>query len=144
MENRGRNNPGTMIVGKVCLLKIPITLMGENMRLRTLMLILLLMTSFGCDYLPTGFTDIKDVIQNPAAYDGKQVKLKGTVVNVLKIPLIGIKLYSIKDNTAEITVITDGQLPVANQKISIKAQVDNAVIVGGQSIGMKVKEIKRL
>jgi hypothetical protein len=98
----------------------------------------------GCDYLPFGYTEISDVVRNPAVYDGKEIKIKGSVSNVVKIPFIEMKMYSLRDKGAEITVITDGPLPAGNQKIAVKVRVSSMAIIGGESIGLKVKEIKRL
>jgi hypothetical protein len=114
------------------------------MKRRYALLFIMVMALFGCDYLPFGYTEIKDIAQNPAAYEGKEIRIRGTVSNVVKIPFVEIKMYSIKDNGAEIAVITDGPLPAENQQIAIKAQVNNTAIIGGQSIGLKLREIKRL
>jgi len=113
------------------------------MKKHILLIFIALVTLTGCDYLPFGYTGIKDVMQNPANYEGKEIKVKGIVANVLKIPFVEIKLYTIKDEGAELTVLTDLQLPGTNQKIAIRAIVDNTAIIGGESIGLKLKEIKR-
>jgi hypothetical protein len=121
-----------------------ILIQEERMKLRIFTLTVLLITIAGCDYLPFGYTGIKDVVQNPAAYEGKEIKIKGTVSNVTKIPFIEMKVYSLKDKGGEITVITDGPLPAANEKIAVRGRVSSIAIVGGESFGLKVKEIKRL
>ena len=36
----------------------------------------------GCDYLPFGYTPIKDIVAAPANFDGKEVKLKGKVKEI--------------------------------------------------------------
>jgi hypothetical protein len=114
------------------------------MKLRICILAALVFALAGCDYLPFGYTEIKDVVENPATYEGKEIKLKGTVTDVVKVPLIELKMYSIKDNGNEITVITDGDLPSINQKIALKARVSSVAIVGGEAIGLKAREIRRL
>jgi hypothetical protein len=117
---------------------------GGNMISRIIAMIMLLVAVAGCDYLPFGYTEIKDVVQNPAVYDGKEIKIKGTVSNVTKIPFIEMKMYSLKDKGTEITVLTEGPLPAGNDKIAVRVLVSSIAIVGGESIGLKVKEIKRL
>ena len=114
------------------------------MKPRIIALAVLLCTFAGCDYLPFGYTEIGDVVRNPALYEGKEIKIQGSVSDVVKVPFIEMKMYSLKEKGAEITVITDGPLPAANQKIAVKVRVSSIAIIGGESIGLKVKEIKRL
>ena len=113
------------------------------MKKNILLIVVILIAVTGCDYLPFGYTDIKDIVQKPANYEGKEIKVKGTVSNVFKIPFVEIKLYTVKDAGGELTVITDGPLPGMNQDIKIRAVVDSTAIIGGESIGLKLKEIKR-
>lgn len=98
----------------------------------------------GCDLLPVGYTEIKDILQNPAQFEGKEIKVKGVVAEVFKIPFVEIKMYSLKDGGSEIIVITNGTLPGTNQHVKIIALVDSTMIIGKESIGVKLKEIKRL
>lgn len=118
--------------------------MEGNMKPRICILAALVFALAGCDYLPFGYTEIKDVVENPATYEGKEIKLKGTVTDVAKIPLIELKLYSIRDNGNEITIVTDGDMPPVNQKIALKARVSSVAIVGGEAIGLKARETRRL
>ena len=113
------------------------------MKKNILLIVVILITVTGCDYFPFGYTDIKDIVQKPAYYEGKEIKVKGTVSNVFKIPFVEIKFYTVKDAGGELTVITDGPLPGTNQDIKIRAVVDSTAIIGGESIGLKLKEIKR-
>lgn len=109
-----------------------------------LLMAALLVTLCGCDYFPFGYTAIGDIVQNPANYQGKEVKVKGTVSNVLKIPFVEFKVYTVKDEGGELTVLTDAQLPALNQKIALRATIDSTAIVGGEAVGLKLKEVKRL
>ena len=96
----------------------------------------------GCDYLPFGYTPIKDIKAAPAQFEGKEVKIKGRVKSIVK--LLGVKAFSLQDETADILVVTEGELPAENAEVALKGVVRSAVIVGGASLGLKVDETKRL
>ena len=97
----------------------------------------------GCDYLPFGYTPIKDIVAAPASFEGKEVKLKGKVRDAIKLPILG-QVFTLHDEGGEIAVTTHGALPAANAEIALKGTVKSAVIIGGQSLGLRVEETKRL
>ena len=72
------------------------------------------------------------------------MKIRGSVTDANKIPLINIKSYSVKDDTGEVTVITSDSLPPVGQKIAIRAVAQNMLVVGGQGFGLTLKETARL
>ena len=96
----------------------------------------------GCDYLPFGYTPIREITAAPGQFEGKEVKIKGRVKNVLK--LLGVRAYSLQDDTGNITVVTEGQLPAENSEVALRGVVKSAAIIGGSAIGLKVDETKRL
>lgn len=96
----------------------------------------------GCDYLPFGYTPVKDIAAAPANFEGREVRLKGKVGNIVK--LMGLQAFTLQDGTGEITVMTQGELPKAGATIALKGTVKSAVIIGGQSLGLRVEETKRL
>lgn len=96
----------------------------------------------GCDYLPFGYTPIREVTAAPGQFEGKEVKLKGRATGTLK--LLGLKAYTLRDDTGEIAVVTPGDLPAENTEVVIKGIAKSAVIVGGASLGLRVEETKRL
>ena len=96
----------------------------------------------GCDYLPFGYTPVREIVQAPGQFEGKEVKLKGHARGTLS--LLGLKAYTLRDETGEIAVVTPGNLPAENAEVSIKGVVKSAVIVGGASLGLRVEESKRL
>jgi hypothetical protein len=98
----------------------------------------------GCDYLPFGYTPVRDIVAAPANFEGKEVKLRGTVRDVTKLPVLNVKAYTLLDDKAEITVSTEGNLPAVNDRIALKGTVKSAVILGGQSLGLRVEETRRL
>lgn len=105
---------------------------------------LVAITMAGCDYLPFGYTPIKDIIAAPASFEGKEVKIKGKVKNAVQLP--GLKAYTLEDETGRmtITVVTEGQLPAANAEVALKGTVKTTLIVGGATLGLRIEEMKRL
>ncbi len=97
-----------------------------------------------CDYMPFGFVSVSDIIQNPTKYDGQKIKLKGRVSNVTKIPFMEIKLYALSDHGQQIMVVAKDTVPAANSEIAVIGIVENIAIVGDQSVGLHLREIKRL
>lgn len=96
----------------------------------------------GCDYLPFGYTPVKEITAAPANFEGKEVKLKGKVASIVK--LMGLRAYTLQDETGEITVTTQGQLPATGDAVVLRGVVKSAVIIGGQSLGLRVEESKRI
>lgn len=106
--------------------------------------LLMVLALAGCDYLPFGYTPVRDIVAAPANFEGKEVKLRGTVKDVTKLPLINMKSFILLDDKSEIAVTTEGNLPAVNDHIALKGIVKSAVIIGGQSMGLRVEESKRL
>jgi len=98
----------------------------------------------GCNMIPIGFTTIKEITESPANFDGKEIKLKGTVKSVTKVALLDIKLFVLDDGTGQVTIIPTGDMPGENETVALSGIVENVAIVGGQSLGMHIRETKRL
>jgi hypothetical protein len=94
----------------------------------------------GCDYF--GFTPVKDIVAAPAQFEGKEVKIKGTVGS--PVQLLNLRTFAVKDETGEIMVTTNGSLPPAGAQVAVKGTVKSVVIVGGKSAGLRVEETQRL
>ena len=97
----------------------------------------------GCDYLPFGFTPVKEIVTSPAQFEGKEVRVKGKVKDILKVPLVDLKLYVLDDGSGEVTVVTGENLPAVNETVSLKGVVESMAIMGGESIGLRIKETRR-
>lgn len=109
----------------------------------TLAALLAALALAGCDYLPFGYTPIKDIVAAPANFEGKEVKLRGKVKDTIKLPILG-QIFTLEDEGGEIAVTTPGALPAANAEVVLKGTVKSAVIIGGQSLGLRVEETRRL
>jgi hypothetical protein len=108
----------------------------------TVFLIAIAIASGGCDYLPFGYTPIREITSAPGQFEGKEVRLKGSARGTLQI--MGLKAYTLRDETGEIPVVTQGALPAENAQVAIRGVVKSAVIVGGSSLGLRVEESQRL
>ncbi|HUW50121.1 MAG TPA: hypothetical protein VMV75_03820 [Sulfuricella sp.] len=102
-----------------------------------------LMLLSGCDYLPFGLTPVKDIVASPAQFEGKEIRVKGKVKDVTKVPLVDIRFYVLDDGSGEVTVLTRNDLPAVNDTVTVKGVVESAAILGGQSIGLRIRETKR-
>lgn len=96
----------------------------------------------GCDYLPFGYTPIREIVAAPANFEGREVKIKGTAKALLQLP--GFRAYLLEDDTVQVAVVTAGELPASGSAVTLKGTVKSAVIIGGQSLGLRVEETKRL
>ena len=105
-------------------------------------LVLAALALAGCDYLPFGYTPIKDITAAPANFEGREVKVKGTAGDMLQLG--GLKAFTLKDGAGEIIVLAAGALPAAKSQVALKGTVKSAVIIGGVSVGLRIEEIKRL
>lgn len=109
-----------------------------------LSIVLLLTLLFACDKIPAGFTDIGEINRNPASYQGREVKISGTIVDVVKIPIVNRKFYEVLDESGKIKVFTEGPVLGVGQKVSLRGRVESAVMIGGTSFGHHVIELEQL
>jgi hypothetical protein len=97
----------------------------------------------GCDYLPFGQTPVKEIVASPAQFEGKEVRIRGKVKDVTKIPLINLSMYIVDDGSGEVTVMAQDNLPAMDETVNVRGVVESAAILGGQSIGLRIRETKR-
>ena len=107
-------------------------------------ILLVVIALAGCDYLPFGYTPIKDIVAMPANFEGKEIKLKGRVTDITKVPILELKSFALQDDTGEITVTTKGNLPAVKDNVALEGTVKSTAIIGGQSLGLRVEETRRL
>ena len=98
----------------------------------------------GCDALPGGTTPIKDILAAPGRFENTEVKVKGTVTGTLGVPFSDYRVFILKDDTAEIPIVTKGALPAANTTVALRGKVLNMAVVADTPIGLRIEEIKRL
>ena len=97
----------------------------------------------GCDYFL--YTPVKDIVATPLKFEGVEVKIKGRVTELMQLPLIETKAYSLQDGDAKIVVVvTQGQLPAVGDQVKLKGTVKSTMIVNGKAVGQRVDEGQRL
>lgn len=111
---------------------------------RAIIFSIVLILLAGCDYMPFGYTPIGEISLSPGRYEGTEIKVKGTVTDLSKLPFIESKNYTLRDETGEITVITESALPAMDETVAIKATVKTTAILGEKSFGLRLEEIEKL
>lgn len=105
--------------------------------------LILAWTGTGCTSFNLGYDKIGDVLKNPGPYHGKQLRIKGKVTDVIKLPFIETKLYSVRDDTGEIQVRTSAVAPSIGTEVRVKGTLDAVAALGKNEIGLHLKEFER-
>src|SRR5687768_10770204 len=95
----------------------------------------------GCNRINA--TPINEVVTSPANFDGKEVILHGVAKEPTRLPLFNMKSYVLKDESGEITILTEADLPKTDETLSVKVKVANLAIINGEPLGTTVTEIER-
>ncbi len=99
------------------------------------MVLMLAATLPACDKIALGADPIGSLVENPAAYQGKTVKVAGVVTNAVQVPFVGSRLYTVRDKTGEIAVVTYGELPAVGEKVIARGIFSTVATFGAQSVG---------
>lgn len=101
-------------------------------------MVLLSLTSYANE-----ITSIHEIKTDSINFDGKQVNLQGVVKDPTRIPLIALKAYVLEDDSGEITILTDDDLPLMGKEITIRVRVESLAIIKGEALGLTVVELER-
>jgi hypothetical protein len=108
------------------------------------MLAAMLLTSVSCSRIDVGFTRIGDLLAAQREYSGRQVKVRGDVTDVFKLPFVSIKMFKLRDASGEIVVFTDREPPFAGATgVRVKGVLDTIASIGERNIGVHLREIER-
>jgi hypothetical protein len=88
-------------------------------------------------------TPISEIVTSPANFDGKEVMLRGVAKEPTRLPLLNMKSYVLKDESGEVTILTEADLPKTDDALSVKVKVANLAIINGEPLGTTVTEIER-
>jgi hypothetical protein len=83
-------------------------------------------------------TSIKDVLDNPAAYEGKTVKVEGTVVDATN--LLVLRFYHLEDATGRIVVVARKAVPLRGARVAVTGSVHQAFAIGDQNLTVILEE----
>lgn len=117
---------------------------GARIAKTMILLVVSALALSACAYVPFGFTPIKDIVNHPTQYENKQVKVQGTVSEVTKLPFLNTAFYTLTEDHAQITVTAKTTAPATNTHVIVVGIVESVAIVGDQSIGLHIREIKRV
>ena len=87
---------------------------------------------------PFRTTPIGDIVQNPAAFEGKTVRVAGTVVDSAN--LLVVKFYHVEDATGRIAVVAHDAVPLRAARVQVTGKVHQAFVLGDQSLTVIVEE----
>ncbi|MFN8257534.1 MAG: hypothetical protein U0W24_17700 [Bacteroidales bacterium] len=90
--------------------------MKFNITIYLTVLYTLFSLSLGCA------TSIAKIKKAPQKFEGKTIKVKGRVVSSLNLK--DLKSFTIQGRTGNILVITNNWLPLKNDKITVKGQIN--------------------
>ena len=83
-------------------------------------------------------TPIKDILDNPAAYEGKVVKVEGSVVDSAN--LLIVKYYHLEDATGRIVVVARRAVPLRGARVTVRGTVHQAFALGDQNLTVIFEE----
>jgi hypothetical protein len=106
------------------------------MQMRLFGLILVAAGFAACAFM-TG-ASVKEILGNPAQYEGKSVTVTGEVVEAAN--LIVVKYYKLDDGTGQIVVVTKGAVPRRGAKVTATGAVHQAFSIGDESLTVIVEE----
>ena len=105
--------------------------MVKNKISKTILIILLFsLLLYNCSSLFT--TPINKISENPRDYTGKTVTVSGEVTRVFSLFIV--KYFIVRDNTGEITIVTEKPLPKIGTKVKVKGTVEEAFSIGDQQL----------
>jgi hypothetical protein len=84
-------------------------------------------------------TPINQLLSDPSRYDGKTVRVKGTVKGA--VGGLGVGAYEIKDNTGSLTVVSDkGDPPRTGANLGVKGKFQALLSLGFKSLAVLREE----
>ncbi len=110
---------------------------------RAIHALLLLALLSACNRLGFGYTPISDIVQKAGSYEGKTVKVRGKVGDVVQLPIGGVRYYMLREGDAELMVVPAENVPAMGEQVSVVGTVSGLAIVGGTNIGLLLTEQRR-
>ena len=96
-----------------------------------LSLVAILLVLAGC----ASVTPINQLLNDPSRYDGKTVRIKGTVKGA--VGGLGVGAYEVKDNTGTLTVVSDkGDPPRTGANVGVKGKFQALLSLGFKSLAV--------
>ena len=86
-------------------------------------------------------TKIADIRNNPRHYADKEVTVSGEVTETFS--LVVVKYFTLRDNTGDITIVTQRPLPKEGERLKVKGTVRETFSIGSESLLVIVEEPER-
>jgi|Deesub1362A_J573_1020465.scaffolds.fasta_scaffold00570_2 hypothetical protein len=86
---------------------------------------------------------IADILNNPAAYEGKEVTLRGRATPGLAFEFVDEQPYLLSDGTGEIWVITRAMMPMQGAEVTVRGEVVVPYQIKGRHYEVAIIEIDR-
>jgi len=83
-------------------------------------------------------TKIGDIRADPRRYADKEVTVSGEVVGTFS--LVVVKYFTLRDNTGEITIVTQRPLPREGGHLTVRGTVREAFSIGSETLLVIVEE----
>lgn len=97
--------------------------------------VLLLTTLSGC---AASVTPIGDLLNNPARYEGKSVKIEGEVGEAAGG--FGLGAFQVRDKTGTIPVVSSASPPRTGSQIGVKGKFESVFTIGTRSLAVLREE----
>jgi hypothetical protein len=111
--------------------------MRSGSRVRAFVLALLTVTAAAC---ATRAPNIADIKFNPGRYVDRRVTVEGTVTSAWRVPFVDFGLYSVKDESGDLTVLSRAhRTPTAGARVRVTGVVKDVATIG-QPIGLHLQE----
>ena len=85
-----------------------------------------------------GSVKIRQVLNNPARYQGRDVRLTGDVTRSTGLVVAGV--YQVDDGTGKLNVFSNRPIPRQGSRVTVTGRVQAGVSLLGQNIGTHVRE----
>jgi hypothetical protein len=96
---------------------------------------LALLTLAGCK----SATPIKELLDDPSRYEGKTVRITGTVSGAAGV--LGAGFYKVDDGTGKMTVVTkSGGVPRDGAKVGVEGTLKTGYTLGTESLTVMLEE----
>ncbi|MEP6590201.1 MAG: hypothetical protein ABJC19_03370 [Gemmatimonadota bacterium] len=90
-----------------------------------------------------GATDIRKLLDDPSHYEGKTVRIAGTVTEA--IGALGYGVYQVKDGTGSLTVVNQagGGSPRVGAEVGVEGTFRSAFTVGTRTVAVLLEKKHR-
>ena len=82
---------------------------------------------------------VADLRDNPGRYQNHSVNIDGVVTTSWGLPLVPFRLYKVDDGTVLSQAM---RMPARGAKVHVRGRVDDVAVLGGQALGLHLKEEK--